>query len=458
MALYGFECVGPRETVGTLPKVHAWLIPKPVAKEEQDAAARVALAKFAGKAYRRPPTAEETDRLMAVYRIVRQTGEPYERAIQVGVQAVLSSPSFLFRVELDPAPGNAKAKRLVNPYELASRLSYFLWSSMPDDRLLALAKSGELGKASVLAAETARMLKDPKADRLTEEFAMQWLELRRLATFEPDKARFPAFDDRLRADMVAETTATFDFVRKQDRSIVEFLDARYVFVNARLAKLYGIPNVTGEKLRRIATDDPHRGGLLTQAAVLAASSNPTRTSPTKRGKWILEVVLGSPPPPPPPGVGQLADDHRITSAMSLRQRMEEHRKNPACAGCHKRMDALGFGFENYDPIGAWRTKDGAFAVDASGKLPDGKAFTKPEQLKTILLAQKATFARTFAEKMLTFAIGRGLEPADDCVLDGIAADSARQRYAFSSIVRGVVTSDPFRKRRGDGTPATTKKP
>lgn len=451
MAMAGFECVGPREAVASVPKTHAWLIPTPVAKENEIAAAKAALGHFASKAYRRPATSEEVDRLMGVYTMVRRAGEPYERAIQVGVQAVLASPSFLFRVELDAAPDDPKAKRLVNSYELASRLSYFLWSSMPDDRLLKLAKGGELAKASVLDAEVLRMLKDPKAKRLTENFAMQWLELRKLATFQPDKKRFPTFTEELRGDMLAETSAYFDFVRLQDRSILDFLDSKYVFVNARLAKLYGIPNIKGEALQRVATDDPRRGGLLTQAAILTVSSNPTRTSPTKRGKWILEEILGSPPPPPPPGVGQLKDEKKFTDTMSLRQRMEEHRKDPSCASCHRRMDPLGFGFENYDPIGAWRTKDGVFPVDASGTLPDGKSFTKPAQLKTILMGQKATFARTFAEKMLTFALGRGMEPADDCILDAIAADAAKTGYKFSSLVRGVVTSDPFRKRRGDGT-------
>ena len=448
-----FEAVGPKEGTIPLPKIHAAILPTKPAKEAEDAAAKTALGKFATKAYRRPVTSEETDRLMGVYRMVRRTGEPFERAIQVGVQAVLASPSFLFRVELDPKPTDPKAKRLVNGHELASRLSYFLWSSMPDERLTNLAKSGELGKAEVLDSEVTRMLKDPRATRLTENFAMQWLELRKLATFEPDKERFPNFTEELREDMIAETSAYFDFVRAQDRPILDFLDSKYVFVNARLAKLYGIPNVKGEALQRVATDDPRRGGLLTQASVLTVSSNPTRTSPTKRGKWILEEILGSPPPPPPPGVGQLKDEKRFTDAMTLRQRMEEHRKDPSCASCHRRMDALGFGFENYDPIGAWRTKDGKFAVDASGTLPNGKSFTKPDQLKTILMGQKATFARTFAEKMLTFALGRGMEEADDCFLDAIAANAAKNGYKFSSIVREVVRSDPFRKRRGDGTPA-----
>ena len=428
--------------------------PKPLTKDEEPAAARAALASFASRAFRRPATSAESDRLMSLYTLVRKAGEPHERGLQIGMQAVLASPSFLFRAELDP-PG--KAKRLLTGYEVASRLSYFLWSSMPDAALEAKAASGELLKPVVLQSETMRMLKDPKAKALTDNFALQWLQLRKLANFEPDPKQFPDFSDALRADMLAETTRTFDFVRAENRSILDFVDARYTFLNARLAKLYGLPPVEGDALRKVALTDPRRGGVLTQASVLAANSNPTRTSPTKRGRWILEQVLGSPPPPPPPGVGQLQDEKHFTDTMTIRQRMEEHRKNPACATCHRRMDTLGFGFENYDAIGRWRTVDGKFPVESGGTLPDGKSFETPVQLKAILLAQKDVFARTFAEKLLTFALGRGVDDGDKCHLDTIAKRAAPGGYRFGDLVQAVVLSDPFLKRRTDAPTKPTGK-
>ncbi len=452
LALFAMECVGPKETVASVPKVHKWLIPATPKGEEQEGSARKALAAFASRAYRRPVSSEETDRLMTVYKLVRRSGEPYERAIQVGVQAVLASPSFLFRVELDAAPSDPRAKRQLTGYELASRLSYFLWSSMPDARLEALAASGEIGKPAVLKAEVARMLKDPKAEGLTENFATQWLQLRKLATFQPEKAQFPTFDEGLRTSMLKETTTFFDNIRENDGSILDFLGSKYAFVDGRLAKLYGIPNVTGDAMRKVAVTDPNRGGLMTQAAVLTISSNPTRTSPTKRGKWILEAILGTPPPPPPPGVGQLKDDKAFTATMTLRERMQEHRKNPVCASCHTKMDTIGFGFENFDAIGRWRTQDGAFKVDPAGKMPDGKAFSTPAGLKAILMGQKDLFARGLAEHLTTFALGRGLEDADKCAIDLVAKKTKEGGYRFSALVQAVVESDPFRKRRGDGTP------
>ncbi|MER3496846.1 MAG: hypothetical protein C4320_08845 [Armatimonadota bacterium] len=291
------------------------------------------------------------------------------------------------------------------------------------------------------------MLADPKAHALTDNFAMQWLELRKLAHFQPEQKQFSDFNEPLRADMLAETKAYFDFVRTQNRSILEFIDSKYAFVNSRLAKLYGMSNVIGPEIRRVVVEDPRRGGVLTQAAILAATSNPTRTSPTKRGKWILEQILGTPPPPPPPGVGNLSNDHKITSAMSLRQRMEEHRKNPACATCHRSMDSLGFGLENYNPIGQWRTKDGDFPIDAKATLPDGKSFSTPQELKAILLGKKDLFARAFSGKLLTFALGRGIEESDKCHLDVIAKTAAASEYRIVPIVQAIVRSDSFSKRR-----------
>ena len=456
LVMTAFDCVGPQEVVSSYPKVHKWLIPTPLDPglpiADQEAAGRKALAAFASRAYRRPITSEETDRLMSVYKLVRRSGEPYERAIQVGVQAVLASPSFLFRIELDAAPNDPKAKRELTSYELASRLSYFLWSSMPDERLAQLAASGKLKSPAVLDAEVLRLLKDPKAEGLTENFATQWLQLRKLATFQPDKIQFPSFNEELRASMLKEPIAFFDNIRKSDGSILDFLDAKYTFVDGRLAKLYGIPNVSGDALRKVPVTDPNRGGLMTQAAILTISSNPTRTSPTKRGKWVLEAILGTPPPPPPPGVGQLKDDKAFTESMTLRERMQEHRKNPVCASCHTKMDAIGFGFENFDAIGRWRTQDGKYPVDPAGKMPDGKTFKTPAQLKAILFAQKDAFARGLAERLMTFGLGRGLEDADKCAIDLVLKKTKEGDYRFSALVQAVVESDPFTKRRGDGTP------
>src|SRR5262249_24912435 len=262
--------------------------------------------------------------------------------------------------------------------------------------------------------------------------------------------RFPMFNDDLRASMRTETMMFFEAVVQEDRSILDFIDARYTFLNEALAKLYGISGVTGSSFRRVAVDGTQRGGILTQASILTVTSNPTRTSPVKRGKWVLEQMLGTPPPPPPPNVPLLADDKKGPLTGTLRQRMEEHRKNPLCASCHARMDPLGFGLENYDAIGAWRTQDGDLPVDASGTLPGSVSFRGPAQLKAILKGKKALFTHALSEKMLTYALGRGLEATDRCVVDKMAADVAKNDYRFSALVTAVVQSDPFRKRRGDG--------
>jgi hypothetical protein len=387
---------------------------------------------------------------MQLFNLAIRTGETYERGIQLGVQAVLCSPHFLYRVELDANPKDAKAIRSLNGYELASRLSYFLWSSMPDDELFSLAKSGELTKPAVLSAQVKRMIRDPRSEAFIDNFAMQWLQLRRLPYMQPDPELFKSFNAQLVEDMLEETGLTFKAVMLEDKSILEFIDSRTTYLNERLAKHYGISGVEGEKFQKITLKDPNRGGLLTQASILTVTSNPNRTSPTKRGRWILEQILGTPPPPPPPGVGDLADDKHFTENMTVRQRLEEHRKNPACANCHLKMDAMGFGLENFDPVGRWRTKDGKFNVDATGAIPGGKNFNGAAQLKKILLAEKDAFARAFSEKLLTFALGRGLQSADKCALDDVQNKASKSNYKFSAVVDAIVLSEPFRKRRGEG--------
>lgn len=444
--VYNLELVGPIEDNPIRTEFQRKLIPSIPAKEVQDVEARKGLEWFASRAYRRPVLKEELDRLMVIFQMGMRTGDGYEKAMQLCCQAVLCNPNFLFRVELDAV---AQPTRTLNPYELASRLSYFLWCSLPDETLYAAAKSGDLSKPEVLKDQVARMLKDPKAEAVVENFAMQWLQLRKIYNFQPDKKQFPEYNEALMTAMVDESKLTFANVMAEDRSILEFIDSKTTYVNDILAKHYGMAGVTGSEMRKVSTEGTGRGGVLTQAAVLAITSNPSRTSPTKRGKWILEQILGSPPPPPPPGVGDLAESSKVDSSLSLRQKMEVHRKNPACATCHTKMDALGFGFENYDAVGHWRTKDGTLLIDSTAVLPDGKKFSGPAQLKAVLMGNKREFTTSFVEKLMTFALGRGVDAADKCFVDEVVKKAEASGYKFSSIVQGIAASDPFRKRKGD---------
>ena len=410
--------------------------------------ARAILRPFVTRAFRRPARDEEIEKLIALVRQVKDEGDSFERGIQVAIEAVLVSPHFLFRIELDPEPLNPQAIRTINDFELATRLSYFLWSSMPDDELLRLAHDGTLRKEGNLAAQIRRMLKDPKAVALVDNFASQWLQLANLKLINPDKKQFPAFDDDLRNAMETETKLFFDAIVREDKSILAFLEADFTFVNEKLARHYGISGIKGEQFQKVALTGGERGGLLGHASVLVTTSNPTRTSPVKRGRWVLENLLNAPPPPPPPDVPELKDTGDKLVDGTLRQRMEQHRENPNCAVCHAQMDALGFGLENYDPIGAWRTKDGIFDVDASGTLPGGASFNSPAGLKAILLARGGEFRRCLAEKLLTYALGRGLEYYDKCTVDTIVRNIAANHDKFSGLVLEIVNSDAFQKRRG----------
>jgi hypothetical protein len=439
------------------PDTHRKLLACDAKKSKHDQAVEI-LTRFAGKAYRRPATKDEVVRLVKLAEAVESKGEKFEAGIQFAMQAALVSPKFLFRVELDDRPHSADP-HAIDEYQLASRLSYFLWSTMPDDELFDLAGKKQL--AANLDAQVRRMLKDPKAKALVDNFVLQWLQLQRLSTFAPDSKMFPQFDDRLRASMLKETLLFFSELIREDRSILDLIDGRYTYVNRPLVELYGLKNVqfSGGGRRRGERDefvrvelpaDSPRGGILTQASVLTVTSNPTRTSPVKRGKWVLEQILGTPPPPPPPDVPELKNDSKAISSGSLRQRMEEHRKNPACANCHAKMDAMGFAFENFNAIGAFRSKDGDFPIDAAGVLPDGRSFKDPAQLKTILKEKKDLVARNLAEKMLTYALGRGLEWYDRRAVDTIVAGAAKGEYKFSALISEIVRSDPFRLRRGKG--------
>ncbi len=412
--------------------------------------ARKILAAFARRAYRRAVTPAEVDRLVGVWNVARKHGESFERGMQLAVTAALVSPNFLFRVEAETGK-----TRDLNDFELASRLSYFLWGSTPDDELLRTAEQGKLKNPVVLKAQARRMLKDPRSRALTDNFAGQWLQLRKLERVTPDTGTFPGFDESLRAAMRQETELFFNAVVREDRPITEFLDSNWTFLNERLARHYGNTTVRGDGFRKVTLSGGRRGGVLTHASVLTLTSNPTRTSPVKRGKWVLDNLLNTPPPPAPPGVAQLPDDEEKKEALSgtLRQRLEQHRKDPACASCHQRMDPIGFGLENFDAVGAWRLKDGDSPVDASGTLPDGRSFQGPAELRKTLLGMKGQFTKAFTEKLLTYALGRGIESTDRCNIDAMAAHVAKSQYRFSAVVESIVTSEPFRKRRGEPAPA-----
>lgn len=406
--------------------------------------------KFATRAFRRPATADELARLADLVEAAVERGDTFEQGVQIGMQAVLVSPHFLFRIENDDRPHDPNAKHNVGAYELATRLSYFLWSSMPDDELFDLADKGKLHQSDVLQAQVQRMLKDPRSQAaLVENFGRQWLNLRNLADIKPDTTRFPTFSEELRADMLTETDRFFAEIIREDRSMRDFIDAKYTFVNERLASHYGIADVKGEAFRRVSLEGTPRAGVLTQASILMLTSDPTKTKPVLRGKWILENILGTPPPDPPANVPALEETVEANPDASLREQMALHRSNPTCASCHLTMDAIGFGFENFDAIGRWRDKDGQHTIDAAGKLPSGESFKSPTELITILSKRDRQFARCVTEKLLTYAIGRGLEYYDKCAVDKIVAATARNDYRFSSFVVEIVNSRPFLMRRGD---------
>ena len=409
---------------------------------------RANLAEFARRAYRRPPESQEVDNLLRFVEMAQKQGNSLERGMQIALEAILVSPQFLFRIERDPESAHP-APHEIGSFELATRLSYFLWSSTPDDELLQLAAENRLHKPAVLHQQILRMLHDPKADALADNFGGQWLETRNLASIQPDPEKFPVFDTKLRQAMQQETRLFFRSIIHEDRSILDFLDANYTFLNQRLASFYGIPGVEGNQFRRVELPpDSHRGGMLGQASVLTVSSYAARTSPVLRGKWILENILNAPPPPPPPNVPSL-DEKAIGASTTARQQMEQHRSNPACRSCHARMDPLGFGLENYDAIGRWRTQDANFPVDASGTLPDGKTFNGPDELKLILVQHKDAFTECLAAKLLTYALGRGLESYDQPAVQSIARRTGSGDYKFSRLIEEIVASAPFQKRRGE---------
>ena len=399
---------------------------------------------FMRRAYRREVTGEEVKSVLNLAKQAVDDGDSFEEGVRLAVQAVLISPRFLFRWELDGAPGNPQAVRSLNEFELASRLSFFLWSSQPDEQLLRHAFNGQLRKK--LGSEVGRMLKDIRAQSFVENFAGQWLELRNLDVYQPDKKIFPTFTPELRNDMRQETELLFAHIMRGNRSVLELLSADYSFVNARLAAHYGIEGVRGEGFKSVSLRGSSRAGILGHASILTITSDPNRTSPVKRGKYVLENILGTPPPPPPPDVPSLSESGELTG--TLREQFVKHRQDPTCASCHKAMDPIGFAFENYDAIGRYRIKDNGILIDASGKLETGESFKNATELRQILLKQKREYyTRTITEKMLTYALGRGLEYYDKRTVDIIVMRLKNNNYRFNELVRGVVTSLPFDMKR-----------
>lgn len=454
-----FKVVGPKDTRTPFMKRVASLAPD---AGDDERSAQV-IRWFLTRAFRRLPTAEEQVRYAKVFAAGRSASEgKFEGGVQELIRAALVSPKFLFRVELDHQP-KAATPQALDDFQLASRLSYFLWSTLPDDELLDLASQGMLKPQ--LEAQVRRMLKDPRSIALVQNFGMQWLQLQRLATLQPDSKLFPGFDENLRKAMLRETEMFLGEIVREDRSLLDLVDADFTYVNRSLARHYGIESEAfkgeggdrrGDRRRsgefvRVSLPDRKRGGLLTQASILTATSNPTRTSPVKRGKWVLEQILGTPPPPAPPNIPELDSQKELSG--TLRQRMEQHRANPSCANCHQQMDALGFAFENFDAIGRFREGDADGAIDPSGKLPDGRTFQGSADLRTILRDKKDLVARNLAEKLMVYSLGRGLEYYDERALRKVLAEVASGEYRFSSLVVAIVNSDPFRMRRGLGSAA-----
>ena len=415
-------------------------------KDVTEAAATAAvIGRFASRAYRRPVRRDELVRLNDLAQSVRDGGGSFEESIQVAMQAVLISPYFLFRVERPREVIDAEPMPAISDYELATRISYFLWSSMPDDELLSLAHQNRLRDPGVLLDKIGRMIADDRSRRLVDGFASQWLQLRMLDDLRPDTRIYRGFNEDIRAALKHETLLFVEEVFRHNRPATDLIDADYTFLNEPLAQFYNIRGVRGNDFRLVSLTGQRgrRGGILTHASVLTVTSNPTRTSPVKRGKWILENVLGMPPPPAPPGIPEL---DRGPLAGTLRQRMEQHRADPACATCHSMMDPLGFALENYNAVGQWRSRDGSDPIDPSGELPDGTKFSGAGDLKALLAGQrKEQFIRCLTDKLLIYATGRGTEYYDRCAIDQIMSQAAPKDYRFAYLLLGIIQSDPFQK-------------
>lgn len=412
-----------------------------------EACAENILSNLVRRAYRRPIEKADVEGPMRFYRDARNR-EGFDGAIEIALRAILVSPEFLFRLENDPPGIGPHSAYSLTDVQLASRLSFFLWSSIPDDELLFLAEQGVLHQPSTLDQQVRRMLADPRSHALAGNFAAQWLHLRNLDSVTPDMRLFPDFDDNLRQAFRQETELFFESVLREDRSVLEFITADYTYLNERLAKHYGIPNVYGSQFRRVRLGDGRqRGGLLRQGSILTVTSYATRTSPVIRGKWVLDNILGIPPPPPPPEVPALKENTGVGKALTVRERLAEHRKKPACHGCHQLMDPVGFALENFDAVGRWRDLEEAHRIDSTGGLPDGSTFEGIAGLETAIAARPELFATTLSEKLLTYAVGRGVESSDAPAIRRIVRDAEKDGFRFSSFILGVVRSVPFRQRR-----------
>jgi hypothetical protein len=410
--------------------------------------AKRTLERFAFRAFRRPVRHAELERLLALFDRAERRGDPFEQALRLPLAAVLSSPQFLFRVEQDRAA--EKGAWAVSDYELASRLSYFLWGSMPDERLFELAAKGGLSDPRVLESEVQRMLADPKSKSLVEGFLRAWLQLGAFEYINPDRGLFADFnkDGRVRRAMEDEARLFIEGIVKENRSLLDLLDADYTYMNEPLARFYGLPPVKGDRMQKVALQDRRRGGILTMGAVLAMTSSPDRTSVVKRGKWILERILGAPPPPPPEDAGDLAPtDRKAATPRTLRERLAEHRRDPQCASCHQRIDPLGFSLESFDAVGKWRDTEAGRPVDVAGTLPNGRTFRGPVELKDLLLERKDEFARSAADRALVYALGRELGDDDIPAVRAIAEALAKDGYRFSTLIVETAKSFPFRHRR-----------
>ncbi len=424
---------------------------RPVGAADEDACARRILTGLARRAYRRPVASADVQPLLNQYKIGRENGS-FEGGIGRAIETLLTLPGFLFRIESDPVAARPAASYRVTDVELASRLSFFLWRSIPDDELLGLAVDGKLKDPAILERQVRRMLADPRASRWMSDFVGQWLVIRNAVASEPDPVRYPDFEETLRDAMLRETQLFFESQVREDRGVLDLFSADYTFLNARLAEHYGIPNVYGSQFRKVVVPDEARRGLLGHGSILMVTSYPDRTSVVLRGKWVLENLLGAPPPPPPPNVPPLKSNDGKSKPTALRERMEEHRRNPVCASCHSAMDPYGFVLENFDAIGKWRTTDEGAPIDATTALPDGTKLGGPAALRQALLeTNRDAVIRTLTEKLLTFALGRGVEYYDAPVVRQLMRDAARSEYRWSSLILGIVKSQAFQMRRASAT-------
>jgi hypothetical protein len=447
-AIYSISVIGPYnpKSPGDTPSRRRLFVARPSGAKDDAAAAKQIVATLMRRAYRRPVTASDLEGPLALYRRARTDGGDFDAGIEIAVSAILVSPQFLFRIEHEPPNVAAKSPYRITDLELASRLSFFLWSSVPDDELLDDAISGKLHQPTHLERQVRRMLADRRSSALVNNFAAQWLHLPNLDSMTPDMRLFPDFDDNLRQAFRRETELFVESILREDRSVRDLLSAKYTFVNERLARHYGIPHVYGTRFRRIdLTEDAWRGGLLRQGSVLMVTSYATRTSPVRRGKWILDNLLGVPPPPPLPDVPALKDN-TVDGRLSVRERVAEHRRDAACAACHNLMDPIGLSLEKFDAVGRRRNVEGETPIDVSGGLPDGSRFADVDGLEAALLRRPELFVGTFAEKLMTYALGRGTDYYDAPAIRKIVRDGRSQDYRISAVILGVVKSQPFQMR------------